>query len=78
MGLRGFDGSSINNDNLNGTRAIVSIMLISLALITFSSGTNLEKISSGVFDYVVPFNALGLNIVLMWGWMGTRPIRLGR
>jgi len=44
--LWGFDGSFINNGDLNGTRAINSHVSISLALIAFSSDINLGKFFS--------------------------------
>jgi len=48
-------------------------MPISLALIVFSSGTNLEKVPSSAFVSIVPLKALAFNIIPIWGWMGTLP-----
>ena len=70
--LKGFNGSSINNGDLNGTGAVDSYMTISLALIALSSDSNLEKFLLTTIVSVVPFRALVLNIIPIWRRMSTK------
>ena len=53
-------------------------MPIFLTLIALSSGINFGKSPLSAFVSVVLFKALVLNIIPMWGWVGTRPKGLGR
>ena len=49
-------------------------MSITLAFVTFGCETNFGKLGAFVFD--VPFKTLALDVIPMWGVLGTRPIKL--
>ena len=73
----GYNGNSVNNDNLNKTGIVDNYISIPLALIVVSNEANLENSFWNLCFYYL-FRRSCLNIIPEWGWKGTRPMRLGR
>ena len=67
----GYNENSIRYDNFNMAGAVnsyVSIDSILLTLIAFSNRTNLNNFLFGTFVFVIYFDVLVLNIILVKGF----------